>query len=136
MWGAPVFALMGAKRLKTPLPLHPPACRLYVDPSAMIALGPWSLDYTGGLAGASMGILPADPSLSGARFYGQFAAVGGDLWNPGIYLSNGIHMQIPYLWPKGTGPGAAVIVASGAGALTALQGAVKKNYGLVFILSP
>ncbi len=139
MWGSPAFVLLGTKKLAKPLPLYPAACKLYLDPAAMLALGPWNLDYKGNLAlGGSnpAGFLPSDPSLSGARIYGQFAALGGDPWNRGIYLSNGIHMQIPYLWPKGTGPDTATIVASGAGALTASRGVVKKNYGLVFILSP
>ena len=139
MWGSPAFALLGTRKLAKPLPLYPAECKLYLDPAAMLVLGPWSLDYKGSLSlggSKSMGFLPSDPSLSGARFYGQFAVVGGDPWNPGVYLSNGIHMQIPYMWAKGAGPDTATIVASGAGALTAVQGVVKKNFGLVFILSP
>ncbi len=139
MWGGPAFALVGTKRLKNPLPLQPASCRLYLDPAFMLLLGPWSLDYRGSMnlgAGKPAGFLPADPSLSGARFYGQFAAVGGDPWNPGVYLSNGVHMQLPYMWPKGRQPGTATIYAQGPGALTATKGTVKQGFGLVLVLSP
>jgi len=139
MWGSPAFAFLGTKRLLNPIPLHPASCGLLLDPSSMVALGPWSLDHTGGLvkgAGDPLGFLPADPMFSGARFYGQFAAVGGDPWNRGIYVTNGVHMQVPVLWAKGKGPATSTVTASGAGALTAVQGKVRKNFGLVFVLSP
>ena len=139
MWGSPLFALIAPKRLGKPIPLRPSSCGLLLDPSAMIALGPWKLDHRGCLAkgpGDPMGFLPAAPSLSGLRIFGQFAAVGGDFWNRGVYVSNGTHMQIPYLWSKGTGPAVAVVVASGSGAVSASKGRVRKNYGLVMILSP
>jgi len=138
MGGSFVFLAISLGRLKKPFQIGANGCNLFLDPKDIFIFGPKNLDYVGNFTWSAANpacFIPFSPNISGTYLYGQWIGVENVWWNPPVYLSNAVKIQLPYFWSNGNGPNITTVYAQGTNAHKTLTGTLLKNYGFVLFLS-